>query len=1024
MTPSSDRSRFFGPAGLRMTGLIGSRAGFLFSALLVFGPWISLAGAQTISHPAPLPEGEGVFYGKTIVSVSYTSDGPVDRDEVTRLIEVQAGRPLTENATAATIRNLFATRQFSDVRIDARDAPRGVAVTVELFRSYRVWPIAFSSAPVPRAELRRVVGFAEGSVLQAEAVARGAVAIRRRLAEEGYLQARVAPEVSRDPATFDARVLYRIEAGKPARAAAPFFDGKIEPYTAALLEKRMRLKPGDRYRESKAKADAARLTEFLHRQSRLQGTVELIAAQPTEDGRVMPVYRISVGPEILFETKGIKARTVRGQLLALLEGQVFDEDLVLQYVEQESQNLQAKGYYRARVDYSMTQKTPDALVVTISVEQGTKYRVEKIAFTGNQSVKAKDLLALMVTRVRGFPLLRPGHLVDADLSGDVSSILGYYQTRGWISAKVDKPRIADGSKPGSLLVTIPIVEGPRAVVGDVRVEGAEHAAEAGADKKLLIKSGAFYNPNQVRQDVFNLQTWYHDHGWREAGVKDNVQVSADGSRVDVAYRVEEGERSFFGKTIVRGNTRTRSERVARLLAWKEGRPFSEASVLETQRNLTRTGVFRRVDIRPQPADPKTQTRNVDVDLQEGRPLSLLYGFGYQYAPDAQENRNDPFAIAGVSYNNLFGRMESAGFETQYAPLSGRGRIQLSFREPFLFNTNVPLTVVSFYTREPIQEIDIRRLGTVVESSRYFGKSLRMAMRYEYQRITPVNSQDLSNIEKENFPRFDRPIEESTIGPNMFYDRRDDIVDPHGGYYVTAGYKYAFPVLSAKARYHKLSGQAARFWSVGGSVVAVAARAGAIWPYGPSDIQVPIAERFFAGGRSTNRAFDTDLLGIPGSTVDYNAQATPHTGAGPGSCATGAMVFPELTAWDCDFGPRIVGGNGFLAVNAELRIPIFDGFGATVFYDASQVWRDVSQIHFALEGDDGLRQGFGLGLRYMTPIGPARVEYGWPASPRTITYNATATDANGNTVILDCSGHPCSATTREKGRFFVSIGYPF
>ena len=983
-----------------------------------------LAGAQE----AP---GEADFFGETVVSVAYTSDGPVDQEEVSRLIEVKAGRPLTEDATSATIRNLFATRQFSDIRIEAQDAPGGVAVTVELFRSQRVSPLKFSSAPVPRAELRRVVGFPEGSTFQAEAVAQGAAAIKRRMTEEGYLQAQVTPEVSFDPATFDARVLYRIEAGKPAKAAAPFFDGETAPYPAPMLEQKTRLKPGDRYRDSKAKADATRLTQFLHKQSRLKGTVELIAAQPTDDGRVMPVYRIAVGPEVLFETKGIKPRTVRSQLNAMLEGQIFDEDLVLQYVEQKRKELQSKGYYRVKVDYSMTARTPEVLVVTVTVDQGAKYRVEKIALTGNRSVKEKDLLALMVTRRKGLPILRPGHLVDEELTEDVSSILGYYQTRGWINAKVDKPQVTDGSKPGRVVVTIPILEGPRVVVAEVRVAGAEHAGEAAAEKTLLVKPGSFYNPNQVRQDVFNLQTWYHDHGWREASVKDEVRVSADGSKAEVTYRVEEGTRTFFGKTIVRGNTRTQTARVTRLLAWKEGRPFSEADLLETQRNLTRTGVFRRVDVRPQPADPKTETRNVEMDLQEGRPLSLLYGVGYQLAPDAQENRSDPFAIGGVSYNNLFGRMESAGLETQYAPLSGRGRIQLSFREPFLFNRNLPLTVVSFYTREPIQQIDVRRLGTVVESSRYYGKFLRLALRYEYQRITPVNSKDLSNIEKEDFPRFDRPIEESTIGPNMFNDRRDDIVDPHRGYYVTAGYKYAFPILSAKARYHKLSGQAARFWKIGDSVFAVALRTGAIWPYGPSDIQVPIAERFFAGGRSTNRAFDTDLLGIPGATVDYNAQATPHEGSGTGSCATGAKVFPDLAAWDCDFGPRVVGGNGFLAVNAEVRIPILDGFGATIFYDASQVWRDVSQIHFALEGDDGLRQGFGVGLRYMTPIGPVRAEYGWPVSPRTITYNATSTvtDTNGKTTttILDCpekSGRPCTAATREKGRFFVSIGYPF
>ena len=998
----------------------------LFLALLTS----SVARAQNPPRPDPLPGGEG----KPVVSVAYTTDGDVDNDEVSRLIEIKPGAPLTDDATAATIRNLFATRQFSDIRIESEDAPGGVAVTVVLFRAFRVSPLKFSGSPVSRQELRKVVPFTDGTVYQAEAVALGAAAIKRRVAEEGYLQAKVTPEVSYDRKAFNARVLYRVDAGKPARVARLFFDGESAPFTAAL-QKKAHMKPGDRYRESKAKADAVRLTNYLHKQSRLKGSVELIAAQPTEDGRVMPVYRISVGPDVRFETVGIKAKTVKNEITSLTEGQVFDEDFVLQYVEQKRKDLQGSGKYKAKVDYAI-KTTPEALVVTVTVDEGPKFAIEKIAFAGNKSVKDKDLLALMVTHKKGFPILRPGHLVDEDLTGDVSAILGYYQTRGWINAKIDKPQITDGSKPNRLVVTIPIKEGPRAVVADVKVDGATNAADATSETKLLIKRGAFYNPNLVRQDVYNLQSWYHDHGWREASVKSEVQVKEEGLKAEVAYHVEEGMKTFFGKTIVRGNTRTRSARIARLLAWKEGQPFSEADILTTQRNLTRTGVFRRVDLRPQPADAKTGTRSVEIDLQEGRPLSLLYGVGYQYAPGAQENRNDPFAIAGISYNNLFGQMQSIGFETQYAPLSGRGRLQVSFREPFLFNLNVPLTVIGFYTREPIQNIDIRRLGTVIESSRYYGKYLRLAMRYEYQRITTVNPEDLSNIERENFPRFDRPIEESTIGPNAFYDRRDDVIDPHAGYYVTAGYKYAFPFINAEARYHKVSGQAAWFRKLsGGTVLALGLRAGAIWQYGPEDIQVPIAERFFAGGRSTNRAFDTDLLGIPGVTVDYDTLATPHTDPStPGSCAS---AYPNLSAYDCNFGPRIVGGNGFLSINAELRIPIFDGFGGTIFYDASQVWQNPGQIRLSLEGSTGLRQGIGVGLRYMTPIGPIRAEYGWPVSARTIAFDVTTCKAASDpSVTKNCKTNAGSAandglttvigssSTREKGRFFVSIGYPF
>ena len=982
----------------------------MLSALLLLGSWIPPAGAQ-----------ESALFGKTVVSVSYTSDGPVDKDEVSRLIAIHAGEPLTEDTSGATIRNLFATRQFSDVRVDAVGTPAGVEVTVELSLAFRISPIKFSTAPVPRAELRRILPFSEGAVFQAEALAQGAAAIKRRLAEEGYVQAEVSPEASFDRKTFKATVLYRIEPGQPAKTAPPFFDGETAPFGATALLQKAHLKPGNRYRESKARADATRMTEFLHKQSRLKGVIELIAAQPTEDGRVTPVYRVSVGPNVVFDTKGIKAKTVRNELHSLAEGQVFDEDVVLLYVEGKRKELQEKGRYRAKVDYSWKQ-TPEALAITVTVEEGPKFAIQKIAFSGNRAVKDKNLLAVMATRPKGLPLLRPGRLVDDDLNGDLSAILGYYQTRGWIGAKVEKPKVTEGSKPNRLVVTIPIEEGPRAVVAEVKVVGAEHAADVTAEKTLKIKRGAFFNPYLVREDVVNLSTFYHDHGWREASVKDEVHISPDGSRAEVAYRVEEGMRTFFGKTIVRGNSRTATERISRQVAWKEGKPFSESDLLQTQRNLTRTGVFRRVDIRPQPADPKTLVRNVEVDLQEGRPLSLLYGVGYQYAPDATENRSDPFAIAGVSYNNLFGRMQSAGFEAQLAPISRRGRLQVSFREPFLFNTQYPLTVLTYYIVEPISDVDIRRLGTVVESSRYYSKYLRVALRYAYERITPVNPEDLSNIEQKNFPRFDQPIEQSTIGPNLFYDRRDDVIDPHRGYYVTAGYKYAFPFLSAVARYSKVSAQGAWFRRLGGSVFAVALRAGAIWPYGPSTIQVPIAERNFAGGRSTNRAFDTDLLGIPGLTVDYDTHATPHTGTGNGSCAG---AYPVLAAYDCNAGPHLVGGNGFLAINAELRVPIFGDLGGTLFYDAAQVWRDVSQIHLGIEGTDGLRQGVGVGLRYLTPIGPVRAEYGWPVSARTISFQVTTTDETGKVVVPpECLPLGCTGSTKEKGRFFVSIGYPF
>ena len=105
------------------------RAVRALSLLLLLGRSGYVAGQQ-VSEPPPL-------YGRTVVSVAYTSDGPVDRDEVARLVSIKSGQPLTEEATGSTIRYLFATRRFSDVRVEAEPAEGGVAVTVHLFRSFR-----------------------------------------------------------------------------------------------------------------------------------------------------------------------------------------------------------------------------------------------------------------------------------------------------------------------------------------------------------------------------------------------------------------------------------------------------------------------------------------------------------------------------------------------------------------------------------------------------------------------------------------------------------------------------------------------------------------------------------------------------------------------------------------------------------------------------------------------------------------------------------------------------------------------
>jgi outer membrane protein assembly complex protein YaeT len=1011
-------------------------AGLLVAALIA-SPGV--AGGQVPHELLGLP----------VESIAYTSDGPLDAKEIANLTAFRIGAPLSEEDAGATIENLFATADYANILIAAvPGAGDGVAVTIHLWRAYRVGHIAFDGrSHMSRETMLRAVPLLERGPFDTSALAEGANALERRLATEGYIHARVDPEASFDPATFTVQVSYRIDAGVAALVAPVIWDGEIAPYTEETLTAKLKLKIGKPYREAKARSAADKLRKFLLEEGRFRASIDLIAAEPTDDGSsIRPVYRINVGPAFEIDATGIKVKRVRSEFLSLLDGQSFDEDVLQQWTDTTRQDLQEKGRYRAQVEAKTEGQDP--VTIRVRIDEGAKYAVDKITFDGNTSVSNETLRDLMVTREKGLPIIRNGYLVDGDLQRDTDAILAYYQTRGWIEVKVERPAVTDGGKPDRLDVAFRIVEGPRTFVARRDVEGANHLGPSDVDSVLTIKVGEPFNPSAVRADASALTTRYWNTGWREASVRDHWTLSADKTKADVTFTVDEGIRTFFGKTIISGNAVTETSRVARQVAWKEGEPYSEEKIAETQRNLARTGVFRSIEVRPQPADPDNQEHTVDIDLSEARRLSLLYGVGYQYAPGAT-NPNDPFATVGLTYRNLFGRMQTASIEVQYAPISQRGYVVASFLEPYFFNTDVPLNVAAFASREPIQDVDIDRLGAFIESVRQFG-FLRVGLRYSYQYIKPTNPEDISTIALEKYPLSAFPVQQSAIVPSLLYDRRDDVLDPHKGYYVSAAGGYAFPFLSANAQYGKVSGQVASFWTVPGGVLAASFRAGGI--YGKLQT-VPIAEKFFAGGSSSARGYDTNLEGIPATlgpegeitnpqdiTVDYNTQATLPSDNTPGAqpCATlypvQAKQNPVLAEYDCSPGPRIVGGNGFLAMGLEYRVPIAGNLGLSLFYDLAQVWANAGEINFHIGGSSGLTQSVGIGIHYMTPIGPLRLEVGRPVVLQTIPFQITKND-NLDGTVCDPATDPNHCilapgkgidvpTVKQTARVFLSIGYPF
>ena len=579
---------------------------------------------------------------------------------------------------------------------------------------------------------------------------------------------------------------------------------------------------------------------------------------------------------------------------------------------------------------------------------------------------------------------------EREFRRDVLRLKLLYAQAGYPDAAIDTTVVRANHH---VRLTFHIDEGPPIRVTDLVVRGTEGIMDsARLRRQLPLRHGAPFNRLLLGASTDSIQVALQDRGYPFAAVYRGYGTDREGHTAAVSFDVEPGPRAFYGSAAIEGEARVSEGAIARQLPMRPGKPFRRRDLVEAQRELYASGAFDYVDVRladtlpPDPTDSVTVVQP-RVTVREGRFYRVRAAPGY--------GTEDCFRVlVGLSAANALGNLRRFDLTARFSKI-GTGdpfawglehsllcralqdddpdrralnyNLTASLSEPALLGRTIGGGISAFAERRSEINAYVRD-GIGAEVSMTFRVLWRtpITLSYELGRATtkasPASTCFYLNVcRADDIAAYQQPRREGILGLVVQRNRQNALLDPSSGSLATAEIQVGSEVLGSDSlsAFTKLQGQFASYHRLGSGLV-LAWRLGAgtllfdrrINVGGEDRYYVSPERRFYAGGASTVRGFGQNELGPVVRVVQDTA------GGAAADTVTSAS-----------------GGTDLLVANLELRL-VLPGFGhriqGALFVDAGQVFDrkdDVAQ-------DPGLRFTPGLGLRFLTGVGPIRLDVGY------------------------------------------------
>lgn len=656
--------------------------------------------------------------------------------------------------------------------------------------------------------------------------------------------------------------------------------------------------------------------------------------------------------EILYEGNDeVKSEDI-ADAAGLKAFQLLNMNRVKEAVEKIQKLYEDKGFFLAKVDVEVQNIVKDETVRLIfRVQENDKVKVKKITFLGNANLPEGQLKSKMLTQEGGFfsGLSGSGQYKQEMFERDVQILRFLYWNMGYVQAKVDRPQVTVTPDKKNIYITIRIEEGDQYQVGDVDFAGDILFPKQELFDAIRIDDNGVFAYDVLQRDISELTAKYGDLGYAYANVIPRTAFNAKERKVNLIFEFDKGSKVYFGKINMVGNTKTRDKVIRRELKVREGELYNETRRRESLENIQRLGYFEEVNFKTSIDPENTDIMNVDIAVKERNTGQIQLGAGY--------GSTQGFTLQGsVNQANFLGKGQNLGASLNLSDTSSY--YSFSFTEPYFRDTLWSIGADIYQSANSARvDYNEEHSGAALRFGHPIAEYLRGYLRYKYddtKLLTKFDSAGQPITDPDIFPLNTASGVTSSLQATIEYDTRNDRQMPTKGLYSSASYEYAG--LGGDLKYTRMNGNfrfyRGLFWDV-------------VWrnnlQYSQIDpidgVEVPFSELYLLGGPYSLRGYRSYRVGkMRYSDKTYQALL-----------ATGRYTPEEARIQ----AMRFFGGTRQAIYQTELQFPLVKeaGIMGAGFFDIGAADDVIT--------DDKFFMNVGFGIRWYSPIGVLRFEWGFP-----------------------------------------------